>query len=267
MKYLNTEQLENLNIKQDNVYLVIDFDRTITTNQSEDSWDVTGKLLGQEFAKHLKNLYQKYRPIELDNKINKKEKQKAMKEWYVKCINLYDQFHLTKEKLIQSVKIGNLTFREGAKSFLKKAYQKNIPIVILSAGIGNVIEEFLKQSHCYFDNIFILANFIEFDEQGRMKKFDPNKIIHSANKAIKNKLPSFLAKRVKDRPYKILMGDLKEDINMVEEKEWNTTLKIGILENQIEENLKFYQDVFDIVLTGEDASFKILEDLIQDLNS
>ena len=56
MKYLNTEQLEKLNIKQDNVYLVIDFDRTITTNQSEDSWDVTGKLLGQEFAKHLKNL-------------------------------------------------------------------------------------------------------------------------------------------------------------------------------------------------------------------
>ncbi len=262
MKYYNTDKSKNIKINKNNTYLVLDFDRTITSNDSEDSWDVAGKLLGKDYTKKMREYYQIYRPIELDYKIKRNEKEQAMIQWYGKCMDLYYQFHLTQEKLRESVKQSNLIFRNGAKEFLKKAYQQNIPIIILSAGIGNVIEEFLKQHNCYFNNIFIISNFIEFDEIGKIKKFNNTKIIHSLNKTTKNRLPENLTKKLKNKKYKILIGDLTEDAKMVEENEWNNTLKIGILENQVEENLIFYKKVFDVILTQKDASFKLLDEIL-----
>ena len=40
--------------------------------------------------------------------------------------------------------------------------EKNVPVIIVSAGIKNVIEEFLITEKCYFDNIYILSNLIKF---------------------------------------------------------------------------------------------------------
>ena len=185
MRYINTNQLEKLKINKNNVYVAIDFDKTITTGESIDSWSVAGSLLGENFAKELNGFYKIYRPIELDYKIELEEKEKAMIEWYQKCMNLYYKYHLTQEKLAASIQKSNLIFRDGAKEFLQKAYQENIPIIILSAGIGNVIEQFLKETNCYFDNIYIIGNFIEFDENGNMKKFDHSKIVHTLNKTMK----------------------------------------------------------------------------------
>lgn len=265
MKYSNTdklEKLEKLEINKENVYLVIDFDHTLTSKKSDDSWEISGSLLGKEFAKDMNELYQKYGLIELDDKIAIKEKEKSMVEWYEKCMDLYYKYHLTQEKLKKSVENGNLIYRDGAEVFLKKAHQENIPVIILSAGIGNVIELFLKQTNCYFDNIYIISNFMEFDKDGDVKEFDNTKMIHTLNKTMKGKLSEKYIKKIKDKTYKILIGDLKEDEKMVEQKEWGTTLKIGILEQKVEERLKVYQKTFDVVLIGEDATFDILNKIV-----
>lgn len=262
MKYNNTKQLEKLKINKNNVYVVIDFDKTITAKESDDSWNVSGSLLGEYFEKEINTLYEKYRPIELDYQIPEEEKEKAMKEWYEKCMNLYYKYHLTKELLVESVQKSNLIYRKGAKEFLQKAHQENVPIIILSAGIGNVIEQFLKETDCYFDNFFIISNFMEFDEKGKVKKFDNTKMIHTLNKTMKGKLSDNFTEEIKDKTYKILIGDLKEDEKMIEQEEWDTTLKIGILEYKVEERLQDYQENFDMVLTGEDATFEVLTKIV-----
>ena len=66
MKYLNNEKIKKIKLDKNNMYVVIDFDRTITSNESADSWDATGLELGEEFNKKLGDLYKKYRPVELD---------------------------------------------------------------------------------------------------------------------------------------------------------------------------------------------------------
>lgn len=263
MKYINSKKLEELKINKRNVYYVIDFDKTITTNESDDSWGVSGKLLGQEFEKEINQLYKKYRPIELDYKITIQEKEKAMIEWYEKCMNLYFKYNLTKEKLIKSVHNSNLEFRDGVKEFFYNSFQENIPIIILSAGIGNVIEEFLKEESCYFNNINIISNFMEFDEKGQVKKFDNSKIIHTLNKSLIRKVKKELLEKIKNKTYKILIGDLKEDEKMIEEAEWDTTLKIGILDNNTLDVLNIYKEAFDIVLTGKDATFDIFKEIVK----
>ena len=200
--------------------------------------------------------------IELDYNLSFKEKEKYMIEWYSNCMKLYYKYGMTKEKMKQSIEMSELIFRNGAQEFIKEASDKNVPIIILSAGIGNVIEKFLRDNNCYSENIYIVSNFIEFEENGKMIPFDNSKIIHSLNKKMKEHIPNKIMKKISDKKYKILIGDLCEDEKMVAEEEWENTIKIGILNKKIKENLKTYQSKFDIVLTNEDANFNVLEDFI-----
>lgn len=261
MKYINKEKIKNISLNSNNFYIAIDFDRTITDSKSNDSWDASGKLLGENLNKKMFELYQKYRPIELDYKIGFEEKNKAMEKWYQECMNLYYEYNLSNKKLIDSVDKSNLRFRKGAKEFLTKASTNNIPVIILSAGIGNVIVQFLKNNNCYFDNIFIISNFIEFDKNGNMKLYQ-KEMIHTLNKTMKGHLPEGLVDECNKRKYKLLIGDLIEDKKMIEETKWNETILVGFLNDKIEENLVLYKKQFDIVLTEKDANFENVKKII-----
>ena len=39
MKYLNNNKINQLNLNKNNTYIVMDFDKTITSYDSSDSWD------------------------------------------------------------------------------------------------------------------------------------------------------------------------------------------------------------------------------------
>lgn len=262
MIFINTDKLDNIKLNKNNVYIAIDFDRTITSMESIDSWDASGNILGKEFKKELEDLYEKYGPIERSYAIGFKEKEKAMEEWYSKCMDLYYKYNLTQEQIMKSIDNSDLIFRNGAKEFLQDMYEKKIPVIILSAGIGNVIERFLKTNNCYFDNMHIISNFIEFDDYGKMLKFDNNKMIHTLNKTMKDHLPKQIEEKLKDRQYKLLFGDLIEDKKMVDEKELDNTISICFLNKKTEDNLDKFNENFDIVLTNDDANFEIATKIV-----
>ena len=102
--------------------------------------------------------------------------------------------------------------------------------------------------------MYIISNFIEFDDNGKVTNFDDSKMIHTLNKTMNGHLPEEFIEKVKNRKYKILIGDLIEDIKMIDEKEEGTTLRIGILTKEMEneENLELYKERFDVVLTEEE---------------
>lgn len=247
----------NLSLENKNFYVAIDFDRTITSADGVDSWAAVAqtRYVGQEIVKEMDELYAKYRPIEMDYSISKNDKEKYMKKWYEDCMDLYYKYNLTKHKMLQSIQNSNMIFRSGAKEFLKLMYKNDIPVIVLSAGIGNAIEQFLKDNNCLFENMYIISNFIEFDENGKAKKFDNSKIIHTLNKNMKGHLPKEFEEKLSNKEYRLLIGDLIEDIKMVDESELNKTLKIGILDINIENNIDIYKKYFDLVLQGEDATF------------
>lgn len=117
---------------------------------------------------------------------------KYIEEWYQKSMDLLYQYQVTNTKLEEAVAKANIVFREGAKQFLQKMIVENIPVIILSAGIGNVIESFLKSQNCYGKNLYIISNFITF-QNDKMQKFKA-KIIHSMNKTLEGKLPKTRAR-------------------------------------------------------------------------
>ncbi len=265
MIYINSKN--KLKINKDNTYILIDFDKTITCCESADSWDAVANknIVPEALRKEMDDLYKKYRPIEMDYNISKQEKLKAMETWYSQCMNLYYKYKLTKSQIEESIKLSNVKFRKGVKDLLISLHKQNIPVIILSAGIGNTIKQFLKDNNCFFnDTMYIISNFIEFDEKGNVKEFDNSKMIHTLNKTINGHLPDEFERKIENKKYKILIGDLIEDIKMVDKTQLDTTLKIGILTKEMEneENLKLYRENFDIVLTEEENLEEIMQKVI-----
>lgn len=260
MLYINTNKLENINFNKKNFYVVIDFDKTLTSNNSVGSWGVleNSQIFSEDFVNDSRKLMEKYYPYEIDYTLEFDKKEKYIEKWYYENMNLFYQYGLTHEILLKCMKESKLEFRTGAKQFLNFLYQNNIPVLIISAGIGNIIEEFLKMNDCYYDNIYIISNFIKF-KNNLMLKFS-NHIIHSLNKKIQN-LPINFEKELSNKEYILLIGDLIEDILMVPKKDLSKTLTIGFLETKIKQNLEFYNQNFDVVFT-ESASFNDVKNLI-----
>lgn len=263
MQYINSNKPKDIRFTKDNFYVAIDFDRTITSRASCGTWDVCGDTMGYEFLKLKDALKDKYAPIELDYSISYEEKKAAMVEWWTSILKLHYEYGLTQKKLEESINLGKLIFRTGAKEFLYKMHKMEIPVVILSAGIGNVIKIFLTNNDCYYDNIKIISNLMEFDENGRLKQSN-NKLIHTLNKTMNGHITQDLALKISNRPYRLLIGDFIEDKNMVPSNEWDKTVSIGFLDANVERNLEFYKHDFDVVLTDEDANFDNINRLVLD---
>lgn len=261
MIYINSKKAKE-KLKKEETYVIIDFDRTITDKNSVDSWDASGKELGEEFKEKLNKLYEKYRPIELNYQITYEEKEKAMQTWYRQCMDLYYEYGLTKEILEKSIKESNLIFRTGALEFLKDMVRNKVPVIILSAGIGNVIEFVMKENGLLEENnIKIISNFIKFDQNGKMEKFEDD-MIHTLNKTLENHLPKMYENQLIKRPRKLLVGDLIEDKKMLNQDEWNNAIMVGFYNEDNKSNLDMYKDEFDIVLLDEDANFNVLSSLL-----
>ena len=264
MTYINEEKLEQCKINKNNICYIIDFDRTLTKENCEDSWDAVAskKIFGEELAKELNNLYKKYGPIEVNYKIPFEEKEKYMIEWYQKCMETYYKFNLAKDKVEKSIKTSNIELRTGVIEFLNFAKEEKIHIIILSAGIGNTIEEVLKQNACYFENIHIISNFIKFDDEGYMLKYEGD-LIHSLNKNIDKINKKEIIDIIKSKEYRIVIGDLIEDIKMAGDYPDDKLIKIGFLNKNVTENLEKYKEKFDIVLINENQDFELLKEIIK----
>ena len=54
--------------------------------------------------------------------------------------------------------------------------------MIFSAGLGNLIEEFLKSENKLTNNIHIISNFFKFDKNGKSISYT-HPLVHSLNKS------------------------------------------------------------------------------------
>lgn len=264
MRYINTDKLEKIKIGKDNYYVVLDFDKTITGKESLDSWMalVDFEIYGENCQKEWEELNASYAPIEFDYTLDNKTKEKYMIEWYQKSMDLLYKYQLTYSNLQKTLQKETLKFRKGARKFLQRLSQQNIPVIIVSAGIGNIIEEFLKKYECYYNNIYIISNFIQFKDN-KMQKFKGS-LFHSMNKKMEGNLPEELQNTVNQKEYAILCGDLIEDIQMIKKEKLENTITIGFLNNKIEENLIFYHQNYDVVLMEEEACFQEVEKIIKE---
>lgn len=238
------EKLNHIDLKAENLYVISDFDRTITTGESHGSLDVITKsgLLGEKYYKRYIEIKYKYKDIgneTLDIFLKREIWLKFLSEY----IQMLKDFNLTQDLLESIIKNSNIKIRKEYDTFLKYLYKNQIPLIILSSGLGNSIEIFLKMKGLYYDNIHIISNFITFDKYGNIKDV-PKKVITPVTKN-EVEFNKDLKKLILNRKNKLVLGDIPNDIGMTMINKDDNTLSIAFC--NIEKNKEELCKKFDIV--------------------
>ncbi|KPJ54705.1 hypothetical protein AMJ47_03620 [Parcubacteria bacterium DG_72] len=219
------------------------------------------------YPKKSKALYAKYFPIEKNLGIPEKERKQAMKQWWTEHFELLMQSKLNIKDIEKAVEHQDLVLRKGTEELLKKLKEERVPLVVLSSsGLGKEgIELYLDKKQLLFDNIHIISNSFEWNKQGYATAVKAP-IIHGMNKnetAIK-KFPEIFEK-IKNRKNVIILGDNVSDIKMIAGFDYDNLIKIGFLNEDIEENLENYKQAFDVLIL-EDSSIEFLNNFLKDIS-
>lgn len=60
---------------------------------------------------------------------------------------------------------------------MKDLNRTKVPILVFSAGVGDVIDEALRIHHMEQDNVKVISNYMNFNEDGKLIEFT-GKLIH-----------------------------------------------------------------------------------------
>ena len=254
------------------LHIVSDFDRTLTKCffdgkkiPSVIALIREGGYLTKDYPEKAFALFDKYNPIELDNSLDYDYRFEKMQEWWETHEKLLVKSGMHKDVIDNILNKYPKMFREGTVQFLDYLNAHNIPILIFSSGVGNLIEGYLKKENRLTPNIHILSNTFNFDEKGYAIGYK-NKIIHVMNKSetkIDNKEYRNL---ILQRKNVILLGDSLEDIGMVNDLETHTIIKIGFLNEDVANKLALYKTKFDVVITN-DSSMEYINQLLKELEN
>ncbi|CAG7880789.1 unnamed protein product [Brassica rapa] len=207
-------------------------------------------------------LYEHYHPLEFSPLIPLEEKTKLMEEWWSKTHDLLIEGGLTFDAIKQSVSSSAIAFRDGVVELFEFLEEKEIPVLIFSAGLADVIEEVLRQKlHRTFKNVKIVSNRMVFDDDGRLVSFK-GKLIHVLNKnehaldmaaplhdqlGVDNGGEGEENAYVKQRTNVLLLGDHMGDLRMSDGLNYESRISIGFLNDNVEKSLESYRKAFDIV--------------------
>lgn len=249
------------NWTNDSIHVVADFDRTITSSDSSGSWGLlaSSNLLDPNYSNERNELFNKYRPIEIDETISDEEKCKSMLEWWKLHVGLFIKYKLSERVIDEAANnIHVMPLRKGAKVFLENMYKKNIPVIIISAGLGNFIDKSLIYNKCYYPNIKIVSNFIEFKDGVAVGISD--NITHSLNKN-EVSFPEDIKELIKDRENTVLLGDVIPDTKMSSCTDPKHIVRIGFLDENVTERIKYFEEAFDVVCTDNTGYDELMESI------
>ena len=264
-----------------NIIFITDFDYTITKryNYQKNSTLFSSyrfydeSLIGGDQQKILdiqNQLCNEYMKYETDNTYDKKIREQKVHEFYSKSLDVYINPKFTRNsigKMLEKFK-EKYELRKYTKELFELLIKLDIPIVIVSGGVKEVIIDLLKTSINNFEKylsekkIVIIANELYFEE-GKGCIGHSTNVIYAFNKSnfvketIKNNFPQ--VKNV------IVMGDHLNDFDSVQDLEINKNDIIGIgfvnikpeiLNDEtkkeiIKKNVEEYNNVYDVNLIGD----------------
>uniref|UniRef100_A0A5F8H0J1 5'-nucleotidase, cytosolic IIIB n=1 Tax=Monodelphis domestica TaxID=13616 RepID=A0A5F8H0J1_MONDO len=151
--------------------VISDFDMTLTRfgfngKRCPTSYNIldNSKIVSEDCQKKLKDLLHYYYPIEIDPNRTVKEKYPLMVEWWTKAHDLLCQQKIQKYQIAQIVRDSDAMLRDGFETFFNTLYQSNVPLLIFSAGIGDILEEMIRQMNVFHPNIHVVSNYMDFNE-------------------------------------------------------------------------------------------------------
>ena len=279
-----------------NIALVTDFDFTISKKYNYQKNLSLGSsyrfydesLIGGNQQKVLEiqnELCNKYMKYETDASIDIKIREKKVEEFYDKSLDVYINPNFTRDsigKMLEKLK-EKFELRKYTKELFELLMKLEIPIIIVSGGIQEVIIDLLKnimpdfELYCKQKKILIISNTLYFEE-GKGCVGHSKDVIYAFNKGsfVKNSIE----KNFPEIKNIFIMGDHLNDYDSVRDLNMTQDNIIGLgfvnikpeligdetKKDEIQKNIDDYKKVYDINLIGDtDFLFMIkLLELLED---
>ena len=143
------------------------------------------------------------------------------------------------------------------KTLLKDMYEKSIPVIIISAGVGDIIEQALINEKSNYENIYIYSNFLKYENE-KIVGTKSKELIHPLNKS-EIIMSDDLKAKISNIKNILLFGNNLYDIKMTNNEK--NVFKIGFLDENIEEKIEEYKAFYDIVCTDNSSYFDLKKTL------
>ncbi|XP_040047967.2 cytosolic 5'-nucleotidase 3 [Gasterosteus aculeatus] len=242
------------------VQVISDFDMTLTRFAYNGKRCPTchnildnSRLISNDCKVELKELLDTYYPIEIDCTRPVDEKLPLMVEWWTKAHEILVQQEIKKDQLAVAVRESEAKLRDGYQLLFDHLHEHSIPLLIFSAGIGDILEEVIRQAGVFHPNVKVFSNYMDFDESGVLRAFK-GELIHIYNKREGALLNTGHFQELRTRPNVLLLGDSLGDLNMADGvHDMENILKIGFLNDKVEERKQSYLDAYDIVLVKDET--------------
>lgn len=163
--------------------IVSDFDHTMTTADSDTSCMAILRQLGQDsaFARQRTRLFERYRVYLQDSFAPADRRDAALSRWWRDQLALYRRLGVRQKDLACCVRRQNFRLRDGWKELLCACAAQDIPVFVLSAGLGDVVRLALKQCGVDTSALHLYANFLTY-RRGGVHGYR-REILHPYNKA------------------------------------------------------------------------------------
>ncbi|KAJ9062309.1 hypothetical protein DSO57_1012101 [Entomophthora muscae] len=254
------------------LHIITDFDMTLTKhwvngkrNFSSHSALQASNAVSDDFVKQAKEIFAKYYPLEIDPTIPHNEKVKHMVDFWEESHGIFIKEKLSADLIRAALKDFKIVYREGTHHFMDVTGKKNIPVLVFSAGVGDIINELLIGQGLLHPHVYVISNFMDFRASPPHEAIGFKKpLIHLLNKGeIALKETPFYG-LAHSRQNAILMGDSLGDLQMSNGLDHSTLLTIGFLSHNVDQNLTSYSSQFDVVIT-HDSSFDWVNQIINHL--
>ncbi|KAF4149016.1 Pyrimidine 5'-nucleotidase (UMPH-1) [Phytophthora infestans] len=280
--------------------VIADFDRTLTPyykpqsdpqkpleqENSSHGLLMTSSALPPEVATAHQKLFARYYPVETSSNLSAEEKFPFLAKWWESVHSLLVEYQLSKDQVKTAVASGSLSFRPGFHSLFRLLHDQQVPTLVFSAGLYDVIhaaleKEFAAEHNCTHitaeeipdeqkftpDNVHVVSNMMHFDAKGRIERFD-GPVIHPLTKTAHALLDSPYWKecQLDKRRNVLLLGDSRGDVRMADGLDADEIIRIGFLNLKVDEALEEYLELYDVVFT-DDASLVPVQMLIEQITA
>ncbi|RLN50290.1 hypothetical protein BBJ29_003514 [Phytophthora kernoviae] len=262
--------------------VIADFDRTLTPyykqrsdpkapleqESSSHGLLMTSKVLQPQVCAREQELFARFYPVEMSPTLSAEEKLPFMEQWWNSAHALLVDYKLTDDQVKQAVALGSLSYRQGFHPLFKLLQDRQVPTLIFSAGLYEVIHAALEREFAAEskrngaksvdkklftpNNVHVVSNMMRFNAQGIIEGFNGT-LIHSLNKTARVLLdsPFWEECQLEKRRNVLLLGDSRGDVRMAEGLKAEEIIRVGYLNVHVDEALDEYLDLYDVVIVND----------------
>jgi 5'-nucleotidase len=200
--------------------VITDFDKTLTPlrkadgNPAPTSYSIleASGTFSKRYHALAEELYARYHPSEVSLSMPMHQKKEEMVTWWTLAnANLIEE-HIRHSRIAEQVAASGCVLRPGTQAVMALLAAHNVPTLVFSAGIGDVLAEVLKHEGVpESPNLHYVSNFVDVDKDGFVVGFKPP-LIHVFNKNETSLVGTPYFRQVAERPNVILLGDSLGDI-------------------------------------------------------